>query len=56
MRVSTGKAGMVGQPPQVLHKTGRTHCEACGAPLSPDKFHKCEEPTVEVAKPQEPMP
>jgi hypothetical protein len=34
-------SGVFAEPPELVHKTGRTHCEHCEEPLHPDVYHKC---------------
>ena len=35
------EAGFFSEPPELQHKTGRTHCERCGGEVKPNVFHAC---------------
>jgi hypothetical protein len=34
-------SGVFSEPPDVIQKTGRTNCEACGEALNPTVMHTC---------------
>lgn len=35
------EAGVFSEPPVLVHKTDRTHCEACQAQIAPGVYHAC---------------